>query len=224
MRRNLPFLIFAAGVLAVLLSLGNWQVRRMHEKAAYLAQIDARITATPAPLPTAPAASEHQFLPVALEGQFTGPEIHVLVSTRDRGAGYRILQAFETDARKVIVDRGYIRLEAKDSPRQALKATVVGNLHWPDERDSYTPENDLSKNIWFARDVSLLAQTLGTEPVLIVLSKSTPNEPTILPLPIDTSSIPNRHLEYVLTWYGLALTWVVMTLYFLRRRSRQDKG
>ncbi|WP_457773652.1 SURF1 family protein [Phycobium rhodophyticola] len=100
--------------------------------------------------------------------------------------------------------------------------TITGNLHWPDETDGYTPEKDLAANIWYARDVPALAQHLGTEPVLLIARETAPKDTSVAPLPVDTSSIPNRHLEYVLTWYGLALTWVVMTTYFLRRRRSDD--
>jgi surfeit locus 1 family protein len=226
--RNLPILIFSAAALALFISLGNWQVRRLAEKQAFLAEIEARIGAAPVAVPAAPDPVLDRFLAVLATGALTGPEIHVLVSTRDYGAGYRIIQALETaEGRRVMVDRGYIRLTDRDTPRPAHPVTLVGNLHWPDERDSYTPENDPVANIWFARDVPALAAALNAEPVLIIARDTTPADPTILPLPVSTEGIPNRHLEYILTWYGLAATWVVMTAYFLWRRRRadqQDKG
>ena len=222
MRRNLPFLVTSALVLAILVTLGNWQVRRLGEKQAYLGAIEDRLKAAPAEVPVRTDAEKAQFLSVKVTGEFVGPEVHVLVSTRDYGAGYRIIQAFEADGRRFMVDRGYIRLESKDVTREAGKAQVVGNLHWPDERDSFTPQNDFAANIWYARDVSALAQALGTERRLIIASKTVPNDATILPLPLDTSTIPNRHLEYIITWYGLAAVWVLMSLYFLSRRPKKD--
>lgn len=228
MRRNLPFLIFAAAILAALILLGNWQVRRMGEKADYLAALDARLSAPPVPLPATPDPEADRFLSVSASGRLTGPETHILVSTRDFGAGFRIIQAFETDGRKILVDRGFIPTNRKSAQRSTTPLTITGNLHWPDEVDGYTPEKDLAANIWYARDVPALARHLGTEPVLLIARATTPRDSTVTPLPVDTSSIPNRHLEYVLTWYGLALTWVVMTTYFLRRRraydSSQNKG
>ncbi|MDU8926111.1 SURF1 family protein [Alisedimentitalea sp. MJ-SS2] len=224
MHRNLPFLIFSVLVLVVLISLGNWQVRRMGEKQTYLTQIEATIGAAPVTLPAAPDPDKHRFLAITATGQFTGPEIHVLVSTRDFGAGYRIIQAFETDGRKLLVDRGFIRLTDKDYPRPASEVQLTGNLYWPDETDSYTPDNDLGANIWYARDVPPLAAHLGTEETMIIARTTTPDDPRITPLPTDSASIPNRHLEYVLTWYGLALTWVVMSLYFLRRRRATTRS
>ncbi len=225
MRRNLPFLIFSAAVLVLFISLGNWQVRRLAEKEAYLAEIDSRIGAAPVAIPATPDPQADRFLAVTAAGRLTGPEIHVLVSTRDFGAGYRVIRAFETDGRRVLVDLGFIRLTAKDAPRPPRDVTLTGNLYWPDEIDSYTPENDRDANIWYARDVPSLATALGTEETLIVARAIDPPNPAITPLPTDTSGIPNRHLEYLLTWYGLAATWVVMTLYFLsRRRTTARKG
>ncbi|HCT33990.1 MAG TPA: SURF1 family protein, partial [Sulfitobacter sp.] len=97
-------------------------------------------------------------------------------------------------------------------------ATVTGNLQWPRETDSFTPEADLKGNIWFARDVPDMAQTLGTEPVLLVARSSTPQPAGISPLPVDTARIPNDHLQYAITWFSLAAIWLGMSLFFLRRR------
>ena len=226
MHRNLPFLIFAAAVLSVLVALGSWQVRRLGEKTAYLAAIEARIGAAPVAIPAQPEPERDRFLAVTAEGRLTGPEVHVLVSTRDFGAGFRVIQAFETKDRRLLLDRGFIPASQKSAPRPVgVPLSVTGNLYWPDEIDSFTPETDLAANIWYARDVPALARALGTEEAMIIARDTAPADTGISPLPVDPSGIPNRHLEYVLTWYGLALTWVVMSLYFLRRRrGGQDKG
>ena len=226
MRRNLPFLIFAVVILTALLALGTWQLQRMGEKAEYLAAIEARIDAPPVALPTTPDPMRDRFLAIETSGRFTGREIHVLVSTRDFGPGFRIIQAFETQHHKLLVDRGFIPISRKGAKRTQgdQPVTIIGNLYWPDEIDSYTPQNDLAANIWYARDVPALAAALGTEEAMIIARKTTPDDASVAPLPVDTSSIPNRHLEYVLTWYGLALTWMVMSLYFLRRQRGPDTG
>lgn len=221
LRRNLPFLIFAIAILALFIGLGNWQVRRLGEKRAYLDQVEAVIGAAPVAIPADPDPERDRFRAVRARGTLVGPEVHVLVSTRDYGAGYRIVQAFETGGRKLLLDRGFIRLTDKDTPRPSHEIEVMGNLYWPDETDAFTPENDLGANIWYARDVPPLAAHLGTEAAMIVARETVPADPRILPLPIDTSGIPNRHLEYILTWYGLALTWVIMSAYFLYRRREK---
>ncbi|WP_147125672.1 SURF1 family protein [Shimia ponticola] len=215
--------VLLIGVLGtgVLLWLGIWQMQRLEWKEGVLAEIEARITAAPVAVPQTPDPEADRYLPVAADGTLVGPEVHVLVSTKLRGAGYRIIQAFETDGRRMLVDRGYVDVEDKTKARTAGPVSVVGNLHWPDEIDSFTPDNDIAANTWFARDVPSLAAHLNTEPVMIIARDVSPNDPSLTPLPVDTSGIPNDHLGYAVTWFGLAAVWVGMTLLFLYRGRRK---
>lgn len=206
-------------VLAGLVELGAWQVRRLAWKQQILAEIEARIAADPAPLPARPDPERDRFLPVRLSGQMQPEALLVLVSTRERGPGYRVISPFVTqDGRKVLVDRGFIPTEARDRTFAAGPMQVVGNLHWPDERDRFTPEDDIAGNTWFARDVNKMARVLGTEPVLVVAR--TPTDPAIQPLPVTTEGIPNNHLQYAVTWFAFAAIWVVMTAVALWRIRR----
>ncbi|SFL23285.1 SURF1 family protein [Shimia haliotis] len=224
MRLILPLFFGILGTV-VLVSLGTWQVQRLAWKEGVLADINARIVAEPVALPSEPDAEADRYLPVTMTGAFTGEELHVLASTKSVGAVYRVVAQFETDTgRSVMVDRGWIKTEAKDLDRAAGEAAVVGNLHWPDERDSFTPQNDVEGNIWFARDMAQMAQVLGTEPLLVVAREVSENNAGVTPLPVDTAGIPNDHLGYIVTWYGLAIVWVAMTLYYLRRMRKTKKA
>ena len=224
MRRLILPLFFGIVGTAILLWLGTWQVQRLAWKESVLAEIDARFGAEPVELPRLPDPEQDRFLPVRATGLITDQELHVLASSRDTGAVYRIISAFETtDGRRVLLDRGWVRTPQKDATRPPVEAEVTGNLHWPDEIDSYTPENDLSKNIWFARDVATMAAALKTEEILIVARQTSETNPLVTPMPVTSTGIPNDHLQYAVTWYGLALVWVIMTLYYLRRMRTQKK-
>lgn len=225
MRRLILPLGFGIIGIVILVSLGNWQVRRLAWKEDILAQIDSRIAAAPVAVPQQPVPSDDRFLAVTAEGRITTDEIHVLASSKQTGAIYRVVSAFEmTDGRRIMVDRGWVKPTDKDTPREEVQVSVEGNLHWPVETDSYTPENDITGNIWFARDVEKMAATLNADPILIVAKKTSETEPPVTPLPVTSSGIPNDHLNYAVTWYGLALVWLVMTLYYLRRMRAKDKA
>ena len=215
MRRILFLLIFGLAGLGVLLSLGIWQVQRLGWKQGVLAEIESRISAEPVGLPDKVSLETDKYLPVTVSGEMESGEIHVLVSVKQVGAGYRIIQPFSTDDRTILVDRGFVPTTAKQADRLTGPMEITGNLHWPDEIDSYTPEPDIDDNIWFARDVPALAEALGAEPVLLIARSAT--DPGITPLPVDTAGIPNDHLQYAITWFGLALVWAAMTGYFLWR-------
>ncbi|RBI86573.1 SURF1 family protein [Rhodosalinus halophilus] len=222
MRRLIgPLLIGIAGA-AVLIALGVWQVQRLAWKEALLADIEARIAAAPVALPADPDPEADRYLPVRAEGTIGDEELHVLVSTKAQGAGFRIVAPFETGGgRRLLLDRGFVPDEAKEDARRTGPAAVVGNLHWPDDRNPSTPENDPAENYWFARDLDQMAEALETEPLLLVVRAEEPPAPGIAPLPVDTSGIPNDHLEYAVTWFGLAAVWVAMSGYFLWRTARR---
>ena len=218
-RLILPFVFGLAGA-GVLLGLGIWQMQRLAWKTAILAEIDARVTTEPVPLPAAPEATRDRYLPVTASGQFTGESADVLVSRKLIGPGFRIIAVLQTsDGRRILVDRGFVR-EDQRAAVQLLQGSVsvTGNLLWPDEVTPMTPPPDLDDNMWFARDVAALARTLATEPVLIVARADTGQG--IEPMPVDTTGIPNDHLVYALTWFSLALVWLGMTAFWLSRISR----
>lgn len=224
MGRMVSVAIFGAVGIAILVSLGVWQMQRLAWKEAVLAEIEARIAAAPVDLPQSPDPEADRYLPVTLQGRIGGDVVRVLVSQRGVGAGYRLISVMETEAgRRVLLDRGVLPVaDTLPEPPPGLIA-VTGNLHWPVERDGFTPENDLAENIWFARDVAALAEHLGAEPVLVIARDMTPPEPAITPLPVTAEGIPNDHLNYAVTWFLLALVWLGMTLFLLWRiRQRPD--
>ena len=222
MRRMILPLIFGLGGAAILISLGVWQVQRLAWKNAVLDEIETRISAPPVPLPAVPDANGDRYLPVAITGRTTGDELHLLVSLKGTGPGYRIVSAFETsDRRRIMLDEGYIRTTEKDTARPVSDLTITGNLHWPVEVDGFTPDPQLDDNIWFARDVPAMAAALGAEQTLVIARSVSPPDARPTPLPVDSAGIPNDHLEYAITWFSLALVWLGMTGFLLSRIHRR---
>jgi surfeit locus 1 family protein len=208
------------GVLGttILLSLGIWQLQRLAWKHEVLRAIESKILAPAVEIPQTVLPDAHSLLPVRAEGRYKGDTVRVLVSQKIYGAGYRLITAFElVDGRTIMLDRGFtsVRLEMPSTPEG--RGQVIGNLQWPQEIDSFTPENDLAANIWFARDVARLADHLKAEPVLLVLRDSSFETEAATPLPKMTANIPNDHMNYAITWFSLALIWLGMSGYFLYR-------
>lgn len=213
-----PLLLGLSG-LAVLCSLGVWQVQRMEWKRSYLAEIEARIDAAPVLLPAAPDPEADRYRPVFIEGQFTGEAVEVLSSTKLGGVGVRVIGVFEAKGRRVLIDRGYLPEDARKAARSVTAARIEGNLQWPQDSDRFTPPPDTKTGLWYARDVVAMAAALNTEPTLIVVRASTGDG--IAPMPVDTSGIPNNHWGYAITWFLLALVWAGMTVGLLWRITRK---
>lgn len=214
-RMILPLLFGLVGTV-ILISLGLWQVQRMQWKEGILADITARIAAAPVALPATPDPEADRYLPVTVSGRFTGQTLRVLVSRKEIGAGVRIIEAFQTeDGRRVLVDRGFLPDADKNRSLTVTNATVTGNLHWPQETDSFTPPPDLKTGLWYARDVVAMARALETEPTFLVARE--PTGDGIEAMPVDTSGIPNDHWGYAVQWFSMAAVWLGMTVYLLWR-------
>lgn len=220
MSRFIAPLLFGLIGAGILVWLGLWQMQRLDWKLGVLAEIDRRIAAAPEPLPMMIAPEEQKYQPVALDGQILPGEIRILVSRKLIGAGYLIVSPFRTADRLILLDRGFTAAENKDAARRTGPAQVLGNLHWPDDRNSSTPANDTAANVWFARDIGAMAEALGTEPLLVVAREITPQDPAIEPMPVDTAGIPNDHLQYAITWFSLAVVWLFMTAYYIVRQRK----
>jgi surfeit locus 1 family protein len=223
MRRYIFAILLGLSGIGVLVGLGVWQVQRLAWKEAILARIEAKISADPVALPKAPDAERDQYLPVVVNGQFVGEQLSVLASLKQVGPGYRLVATFQTtDGRRIMVDRGFQPLE-ETVGKVTGPATIRGNLHWPDEVDSYTPAQPDKGGLWFARDVPAMSNYLRTEPVLVVTWAAEPADPALIAIPVDTTHIPNDHLTYAITWFSLAAVWLGMTLYLLWRIRRRTE-
>jgi surfeit locus 1 family protein len=213
-------LFFGVLGIAVLVALGVWQVQRLAWKTDILERIDARLAAAPVAIPAMPDPVADQYLRVRAEGAIAPGELHVY-TTGPRGAvGYRVIAPLElAGGRRILLDRGFVPIDAKDTPRRLGPVAVEGSLSWPRETDGWTSSPDRDANIWFARDVPLMAEALATEPLLLVVATGDGAD-GLVAMPV-TANVSNNHLQYAITWFGLAVVWTLMTGYLLWRIKRR---
>ncbi|MFN3615879.1 MAG: SURF1 family protein, partial [Rubrimonas sp.] len=188
-------------------------------------------------LPARPDPAQDEFRRVTVTGRFTGAtgthgfgDAAYLTTIRPWGAGYRVVQPFETlDGRTVLIDRGYVPLDRKNEGGHAARPTpatdgeiaVAGALRWPQDADFFADgAAGPVDNIWLTRSVERLAPLWGAEPVLIVAETSTSDDDFPVPQPV-TVNLPNDHLEYAVTWGGLAAVWIAMSAVLVWRQLRR---
>ncbi len=218
-RRYGPPLVLGVGGALILVALAVWQMQRLTWKEALIAEMSQRMAAAPVALPPAPAEARDGFLVVTAEGAFGAEALHVLTSVKPEGPGFRVVAPFETvDGRRVMVDRGYVPEAEKNAVFARGPLRITGTLLWPNETDGFTPDPNLTRNIWFARDLPRMADALGTDPILIVANQPT-GTPGPRPLRVG-ANLPNNHLQYAITWSLLAVFWLAMTGYLLYRVRR----
>ncbi len=219
-RRMIAPLVFGIVGVAILLALGFWQLRRLEWKEAVLAEIAGRLAAEPVDVPPDPTPEADQYLRVRAAGTLEAGELHVYTSAPGLGVGYRVIAPMTlADGRRVLLDRGFVPIGDKDAVRSPGAIAVTGTLAWPQETDAFTSDPDRARNVWFARDVPLMAAALGALPAMIVVATSDPPGGPV-PQPV-TVNIPNDHLQYAITWFLLAVVWTLMTGYLLYRIKRR---
>lgn len=222
MRRYLFPVISGILGCAILLGLGFWQVRRLDWKEDMLATIQQRIDGPSLQLPGV-YQPEMKYQPIHIQGRTTGEEILVLSGTRDLGGGYQVVSGFVTDdGRRIMVDRGFVPQDDRHKPRPPVDLRIEGNLHWPEEKSSSTPDPNLAEEIWFAREVPRMAAQLGSQEILVVARSVEGDAQGVMPIPISIQGVPNKHLEYAATWFMLAAIWAGMTVALIWR-IRQRK-
>ena len=220
----------------ILISLGVWQVQRMTWKENLLAHIAALKTAQPRPLNPVLARGDLNFVRVAFDcpDLMSRPRLR-LYGLQDGETGYRLMTACPiagAGAASVLVDLGFeAQALSSDTPAACLKASaarlsgpIVGILRLPDARTFVTPPDQPEQNLWYARDLPAMARALGAgraAPAFVALEQAAggglPGCPLVqAPLPSD---LPNNHLQYAITWFGLAaaLAGVYVAMLFRRR-------
>jgi surfeit locus 1 family protein len=236
--------VAALCALALLLGLGFWQLHRLGEKQALIARIEARIHQVPEAVPPTGdwpklnlAALEYR--PVKLHGTYLhDKEILVFepagkVAGELTAKGYLVLTPLHlNDGGIVIINRGFVT-DDKAAPASraagqiAGETDVTGLLRLPQPRNFFTPADEPEKNLWFTSDPAAIAKAKGLANLapFLVDADATAN-PGGWPQGGTTEiSIPNRHLEYAVTWFGLALTLLGVYAFFARAlwlRPRQN--
>lgn len=226
MNRLAFFLIFGLSGAAILISLGVWQMQRLSWKLSVIAEIDARIDAPAIALPSSLDPGQDAYRPVEVTGSLSAAYLRVLVSKKQVGAGYRIIRKMLRPEGDILVDMGFVSIADAGGLKfeEGPAVTIIGNLQWPQEIDKFTPAPDVANNIWFARDVPAMARALDTQAILVVRRDAPQLGGPLTAMPVDTSAIPNDHLQYAITWFSLATIWIAMTFFFLRRRPAANKS
>jgi surfeit locus 1 family protein len=233
---------FALVALAAFIGLGTWQLQRKAWKEALNASLEQRLSAPPVDLPPRERwpqldPAEDEFRHVKFSAAFV-PGAEALVYTTGSalrgdvsGPGYWVLApARLATGGLLVVNRGFVPEGRQDPASRAggeITAIVemVGALRWPEARGIFSPNDQPARNLWFVRDPVGIASTKGWGDVApFYVELESPQPPGGLPWagPLK-ANLRNEHLQYAITWYGLAVVVVVMFAFWLRA-GRQAPG
>ena len=229
--------VFTLAGVAILIGLGVWQLDRKVWKENLIATVTARLERAPENLP--PRESWPQLVPAGNEyarvkfpAEFL-PDQEALVYTAGsafrpdvQGAGYWVFApARLAGGSIVLVNRGFVPPDRKDPAERGDgvphgTVDVVGVMRWPEARGMFTPADDPKKNIWYLRDSKSIAdfkKWATAAPFYIDQEEPAPVGGWPKPGKLEVH-LPDDHLQYAITWFGLALALAGVYVVWLARR------
>jgi surfeit locus 1 family protein len=219
-----PSLATLVGV-AVLLGLGSWQVQRLHWKEGLIAARAAQLSAPAEPLPAAAADwRAWDFRKVSVRGTLRHDleQLFGAYTVDDQFGQHILTPLVRPDGAAILVDRGFVPAERApvETRRQGeipgeVEITGIARYRAADRPGWFTPANQPADRIWYWYDLQALAQAVGLELLPVVVEADAAPNPGGLPVGGQTRTLlPNDHLQYAITWYGLAAALVAVYIAF----------
>jgi surfeit locus 1 family protein len=236
-------LIPALLVFVVLIGLGTWQLQRKAWKEGLIAALEAQLAEQPVVLPGSaawPSLDQHsaEYRRVTLSIEFDTAEEALVFAAPSTfrpdvtSPGYWVFTPARLAAGGIVmVNRGFVpegRQDPKSRPEGQLSGPlqIVGAMRWPESRHWFTPNDEPPHNLWFSRDPRAIAAAKGLGPVApFYIEQESPTPPGGLPQPGKlVVSLPDNHLQYAVTWYGLAIALAVTFCVWAFGSARQASG
>nr|WP_246505367.1 SURF1 family protein [Microvirga antarctica] len=224
--------------LAILCTLGIWQLQRKAWKEDLIGQIESRAYGEageilPPERWTAWDPARDEFRKVRVSGTLLN-ELETPVyglAPGQRGApvqGFYLMTPLRLASGSVVmVNRGFVPTELREPSSRPDKppenpVTVTGLVRAPEERNAFTPTDDPARKSWYSRDPQAIARANGLERVapFYIEADASPN-PGGWPKGGQTRlELPNSHLQYAVTWFGIGLTLIGVFGAFAFRRLK----
>jgi surfeit locus 1 family protein len=223
--RPFPWMTAASVVaLAILVALGTWQMQRRAEKHDFIAALAAKSKSDPISLDQALALPDPRYVRIRIEAP-ANCDAQVLVNgfQVDNGTtvpgGDVLTPVRMPNGAWILVARGFVpdevmkewggRIEGAPCPAQVAGVAILTPAN---QGGYFTPEADRAARRWYAYDAADIGKANGLAPIAAWIARLEPEpemEEGIYPRPQSyAADVPDNHLTYALTWYGLALTLI----------------
>lgn len=208
-------------MFAVTVSLGVWQIQRLHWKQGLLAEIDRAEAAPPVPMPAHPVPFEK----VEITGVLR-TDLAVRYGTEVRSGatgpvlGSQVVVPLERSGQPlVLVDRGWAPDDAT-LPNPPVPISVTGYVRPAESGSPFAPGPDLARRRFWSLDPAAIGAALGL-PTLAPYTIVALGPATDVPEPAHALPRPsNDHLGYAGTWFGLSACLLVVFTLFVRKALR----
>ena len=215
MKNKFLFSVLVYFIILTLLSLGFWQIYRLNWKLELIEQIENSLKKYPVELSN---IEKKNYLRIKTSGDIDFDKQIYLYNLNDAGKpGFEVINPIKIGDENYLVNRGWIPFEKKDLPEINLvdQNQIVGTLMLQTKPSTFKPENDIEKNYWFTLDREDILKFTGrnfSEYVIYLNGDYKIPKPRVI-----TAKISNNHKKYAITWFSMAISILLIYLYFRKK-------
>ena len=207
-------IFFILFIFAVLL-LGTWQVYRLNLKNNLISTLENNLKKNSIIFNE---DIDKEYTKVLLKKKDLKSKIFLYHLNKGE-IGFKVIVPYQVNSSLVVlVDKGWIRKDKIDLIKNTLlnEDVIEGYTKKIREKNLFTPNNNIKEDFLYSVQTDSLKKSLNKNiyPLLIIQTSKTnkdivPNDYAI--------RLPNNHLQYAITWYGLALVTIIFFLYYRKK-------
>jgi len=215
LKHKFLFSVFVIFFILVFIALGSWQIIRLNWKNNLILEIENSLKNPPVELTQ---SKKVNYLKIKTSGSIDLNKQIYLYNLNDSGTpGFEVINPILIDNENYLINRGWIPFEKKDSQEINFfdEKKIVGTLKSQSRKNIFKPDNDIEENYWFSLNREDILKFTGKEfsKYIIYLDG---NYQFPKPKKI-TANISNNHKKYAITWFSLAISILLLYLYFRKK-------
>ncbi len=215
MKHKFLFSVFTIFFILVFIALGTWQIIRLNWKNNLILEIENSLKNPPVELTQ---SNKQNYLKIKTSGTIDFEKQIYLYNLNDSGEpGFEVLNPILIDGENYLLNRGWIPFEKKDTPEiyKFDQNNIVGTLKIQGRNNIFKPDNDIKKNYWFSlnrEDISKFTDKKFSKYIIYLDGNYQLPKPKKI-----TANISNNHKKYAMTWFSLAISILLLYLYFRKK-------
>ena len=215
MKHKFLFSVFVIFFILVFVSLGTWQIIRLNWKNNLIFEIENSLKTPPVELSN---INHENYLRVKTSGDIDFEKQIYLYNLNENGTpGFEVINPLSVNQKNYLINRGWIPFEKKGMQEinEFDEKNIVGTLKLQGRKNIFKPDNDIEKNYWFSLDREDIRKFTGKEFSKYIIYL---NGDYKFPKPKKiTANISNNHKKYAITWFSLAISILLLYLYFRKK-------
>ena len=215
MKHKFLFSVFIIFFILVFVALGSWQIIRLNWKNNLILEIENSLKNPPVELTN---SNVENYLRIKTSGSIDLEKQIYLYSLNDAGTpGFEVINPISINEINYLINRGWIPFEKKNFKEINVfdEKDIIGTLKLQGRKNIFKPDNDIKENYWFSLNREDILKFTGKEfsKYIIYLNG---NYQVPKPKKI-TANISNNHKKYAITWFSLAISILLLYLYFRKK-------